>query len=122
MSFILHPQSGSYSIIERIYEVDTASKKQVRLECVVEEGLSFARAKAVLKHLIQQASVVKDIEEVSPIETDTPIENSLPNHAEVLKSNAGFYIGRTFDGMPYDRLSGYFIDEDSAKAQLPLYQ
>ena len=29
----------------------------------------------------------------------------------VLESNAGFYIGRTQDGMPYDRTSNYYYSK-----------
>ena len=106
MSYLLHAEGQQFSIIERVYDLDAASNKTIRLEAVIEEGLSFARAKALLKHLIKQASVVKELEYVSPIETDTPIEGSSSSKSEVLQSNAGLYIGRTFDGIPYERLSG----------------
>lgn len=36
----------------------------------------------------------------------------------VLKSAAGYYIGRTLDGMPYSRESGYFRTESKAKEAL----
>jgi len=33
---------------------------------------------------------------------------------QVLKSAAGYYIGRTENGMPYSRYSGYFTTKDDA--------
>lgn len=106
MSYLLHAEGKQFSSIERVYDVDATSNRTLCLEAVIEEGLSFDFAKALLKHLIKQASVVKELEYVSPIETDTPIESSSPSKSEVLQSNAGLYIGRTFDGIPYERLSG----------------
>lgn len=37
---------------------------------------------------------------------------------QVLKSNAGYYVGRLQDGMPYDRLSGYFATREEAQDAL----
>ena len=34
---------------------------------------------------------------------------------QVLKSAAGYYIGRTEDGMPYSRESGYFRTYEEAE-------
>ena len=36
----------------------------------------------------------------------------------VLKSAAGYYVGRTLDGMPYSRESGYFKTEAKAAEAL----
>ena len=36
----------------------------------------------------------------------------------VLKSAAGYYVGRTLDGMPYSRESGYFNTEKKAEEAL----
>lgn len=36
----------------------------------------------------------------------------------VLKSAAGYYIGRTLDGMPYSRESGYFGTSEKAHEAL----
>ena len=50
---------------------------------------------------------------------------------QVMKSAAGFYIGRssiekTDDGLvvpcPYDRASGYYATEEEAKKDLPKYK
>jgi len=37
---------------------------------------------------------------------------------QVLKSAAGYYIGRTEDGMPYSRESMYFKTKEEAKIKL----
>ena len=37
---------------------------------------------------------------------------------QVLKSAAGYYIGRTEEGMPYSRESNYFKDRDNAEWML----
>ncbi len=37
---------------------------------------------------------------------------------QVLKSAAGYYIGRTENGMPYSRESGYFRNKDDADWKL----
>jgi hypothetical protein len=37
---------------------------------------------------------------------------------QVLKSAAGYYIGRTENGMPYSRESGYFKTKDDADWKL----
>lgn len=37
----------------------------------------------------------------------------------VLKSAAGYYVGRTLDGMPYSRESGYFGTAEKAEEALP---
>ena len=37
---------------------------------------------------------------------------------QVLKSAAGYYIGRTQDGMPYDRISTYFKTAKEAEELL----
>ncbi len=55
---------------------------------------------------------------------------SISNY-QVMKSAAGFYIGRssvekTDDGFvfpcPYDRASGYYSTEEAAKKDLPKYK
>lgn len=43
---------------------------------------------------------------------------SMPNNVselQVLKSAAGYYIGRTQDGMPYNRISTYFRKSEEAE-------
>lgn len=45
----------------------------------------------------------------------------MPNNIselQVLKSAAGYYIGRTQDGMPYDRISTYFRTAKEAEELL----
>ena len=37
---------------------------------------------------------------------------------KVMRSNAGYYLGHSQDGMPYSRESGYFPTEELAKAFL----
>lgn len=39
---------------------------------------------------------------------------------QVLKSAAGYYIGRTENGMPYDRISDYFINKVDAEWAMSL--
>ena len=36
---------------------------------------------------------------------------------QVLKSNAGYYVGRTENGMPYSRNSDYYRDRIDAEKQ-----
>ena len=39
---------------------------------------------------------------------------------QILKSAAGYYIGRTENGMPYSRESGYFINKVDAQWAMSL--
>lgn len=116
MSYLLHSEGSSFAIIEREYEKDTQTNRYVRLERTIESDLSFPLAKARLRQLIMQ----KEQEASAPIE-DSPSDNA-PSDLMILQSNAGFYIGRTFDGMPYERVSGYYRTEQEAQASLPLYR
>lgn len=118
MSYLLHSEGTSFAIIEREYEKDTQTNRYVRLERTIETDLTFPRAKARLRQLItQKEAEASFLREQAP----TPIGNNAPSDLMVLQSNAGFYIGRVFDGMPYERVSGYYNTQHDAQAALPLF-
>lgn len=123
MPYLLHSEGTSFAIIEREYEKDTQTNRYVRLERTIESDLSFPLAKARLRQLIMQKEAEADFfKEQSPAPIgDSPTDNA-PSDLMVLQSSAGFYIGRTFDGMPYERVSGYYRTEQDAQASLPLYR
>lgn len=115
MSYLLQAEGHQFAIIEREYEKDTQTNKLVRLERTIESELSFSRAKARLRQLIEK----KEAQEAQ--QALAPIGDNAPSNLMVLQSASGFYIGRTFDGMPYERVGGYYRTAQDAQAALPLY-